>query len=285
MPNVRKTPGAPQRDPKNSERYGARGQSLLGQEERKYRKVRLGEVLAWIGMGIATASLAIPTGSFLSSVLSTFTWVCYLIAVVLHSGLAVSVDHALKNRWKPSTIGVIGFSIAITGLLTILAGIGYRRFDTYLTDGDTPFAAASSALLWFLLESVIPIICGIILAQASDEAKRRSDNCRYFEGLLELIESNPGHERETWDAMIADADREYKAAKRHYPGAKRLIAQLSYRLNLLKTYHPDQNKDGDDDGDGVDNNGDGTGGDDMGGSGGSNIYTSRAERGTVYNGR
>lgn len=278
------SPRDPKRDPKEAERYTARAQSLLRQEEKMRKKASAGRALAWIGLVFATTTLAIPTGSFLSSVLNTLALICYLLAFVLHLALASSVDYALKSRWKPSASGMKMFAVAIAFLVVILAGIGYRRYDTYLEGGDAPVSAASSALLWFFLESVIPVICGIVLALVSDEAQRRTENCHYFEGLIEHLETNPGRERESWDAQVADADRKHKEAKRHYPDARRLIAQLGYVLNQLEVYHPDRDVTGDDDdidGTGV------SGGDPLGmppspSSHMLNIYTNRAKHTPVY---
>lgn len=259
-------------------------------ENKKRRKAALGVLLAWGAAVFATATLAVPTGNFLVGVLNTMAWFCYLIALTFHGALALSMDFALKNRWNVNGRGMmIGCSCGVVFFVVIVAVLAYIRYNTYIEDGEAPFFAAFSATLWFLLESGIPIICGLGLAQASDEAQRRTENCQRFDALTEQIESNPGHERRIWDAAINHVLHDLKETKRHHSDARRLITQLEYVAKQLKFYHPDPDVPNDEDGD-DDPNAGGVNGDGPQKPLGPtpnllNVYTSATEHNLTRNGR
>lgn len=245
--------GSPPHDPKDTERYSARAQKLLHQEEKKRNKANVSKVLAWMGLIAATSVVAIPTGSFLSSILTTTALVCYCLAFCIHVFLALSVDGTLYFRWRPSISGMTFFAALTALFVMILAGVAYKRYDAALNDGDMPLSAAGNALFWFFVESMFPIVSGALVAHTSDEAQRRGENCHRFDSFIGHLESNPGRERKSWDTQVADVDREYKEVFRHTPHARRLLAQLSYISNQFKLYHPDRGEEEDnldDDGDG-----------------------------------
>lgn len=220
----------------------SRAQSLAQQEAKLFRAANLKANLWWFVVIATMVALAIPTGAFLTEQMSFSPFICYSVAFCLHLALAVCIDRMLISVWKPSQQETLWYGFGTLGFVLLLVGLGIWRYNIYVADGSADqLNAAAKAIFWFLMELLLPAVCGAVLAGLSDEAKRRHENNERFVKLTEHIEADPKHGDKSFDDFISIAHKEHTEAQRQTPNAKKKIDQLQYVVNMLRLYHPDKN--------------------------------------------